>query len=272
VVTLPFDSSGAEPHRFRQLAESFGGDPERYDRARRPGYPQALVDQIVAASPGREVLDVGIGTGIAAQAFQTAGCTVLGVDPDERMAEYARRKGFQVEVARFEKWEPGGRVFDTVVAGQTWHWLDPVAGAAKAALVLRPGGRLAVFWNAMELPPELGVALADAFRRVVPGAPAARATTGGPAGYQAFYAKAADGVRDARAFSEPERWQIDWERAYTRDEWLEAMATGGGFNRLERSQFDALLADAGAVIDAMGGSVTVKYATVAVTALRLSTS
>ena len=271
MVILPPGSSGAEPHRFRLLAEGFGGDPERYHRAR-PDCPQALVDQIVAASPGREVLDVGIGTGIAAQAFQAAGCTVLGVDPDERMAEYARRRGLQVEVARFEEWEPAGRTFDAVIAGQTWHWLDPGAGAAKAALVLQPGGRLAVFWNAMELPSDVGEALADAFRRVVPGAPAARAPTGGPAGYQAFYAKAPDGIRDARAFSEPERWQVDWERAYTRDEWLEAMATGGGFNRLERSQLDALLADAGAVIDAIGGSVTVKYATVAVTALSLCTS
>lgn len=201
MVTLPPASSGPEPHRLRQLAEGFGADPERYDRAR-PGYPQALVDQIVAASPGREVLDVGIGTGIAAQAFQAAGCTVLGVDPDERMAEYARRRGFQVEVARFEGWEPADRTFDAVIAGQTWHWLDPVAGAAKAALVLRPGGRLAVF----------------------------------------------------------------------RDEWLETMATGGGFNRLDPTQLDALLANAGAVIHAMGGSVIVKYATVAVTALRLSTS
>lgn len=271
MVTLPPGSSSAEPHRLRQLAEGFGCDPERYDRAR-PRYPQALVERIVAASPGREVLDVGIGTGIAARAFQVAGCRVLGVDPDERMAEYARRRGFQVEVARFEEWEPAERTFDAVIAGQTWHWLDPLSGAAKAAAVLRPGGRLAVFWNAMELPRDLGRALADAFGRVVPGTSAARATTGGLAGYQAFYAKASDGIRDARAFSEPEQWQIDWERVYTRDEWLEVMATGGGFNRLERSQLDVLLADAGAVIDAMGASVTVKYATVAVTALRLSTS
>ncbi len=268
MVTLPPASSGPEPHRLRQLAEGFGADPERYDRAR-PGYPQALVDQIVAASPGREVLDVGIGTGIAAQAFQAAGCTVLGVDPDERMAEYARRRGFQVEVARFEGWEPADRTFDAVIAGQTWHWLDPVAGAAKAALVLRPGGRLAVFWNAMELPADLGDALADAFRRIVPGARSARATTGG---YQTFFASAADGIRQARALSEPEQWQVDWECSYTRDEWLETMATGGGFNRLDPTQLDALLANAGAVIHAMGGSVIVKYATVAVTALRLSTS
>src|SRR5215216_3551484 len=136
----------SEPHQHRQVAESFGLDPERYDRAR-PRYPDALVEAIVAASPGPDVLDVGCGTGIAARQLQAAGCQVLGVEPDTRMVDFARRSGLQVEVATFEAWDPAGRAFDAVIAGQTWHWIDPVAGAAKAAQVLRPGGRLALFWN-----------------------------------------------------------------------------------------------------------------------------
>ena len=48
-------------------------------------------------------------------------------------------------MATFEDWDAAGRTFDAVVAGQSWHWVDPVAGAAKAARVLRPGGLLAVF-------------------------------------------------------------------------------------------------------------------------------
>jgi SAM-dependent methyltransferase len=87
---------------------------------------------------------VGCGTGIAARQFQAAGCRVLGVDPDARMADLARRGGIEVEVARFEAWDPAGRDFDAVIAGQAWHWVDPVAGAAGAARALRPGGRLAV--------------------------------------------------------------------------------------------------------------------------------
>jgi hypothetical protein len=43
------------------VAESFGSDAERYDRAR-PSYPAALVERIVAASPGPGVLDVGCDT------------------------------------------------------------------------------------------------------------------------------------------------------------------------------------------------------------------
>ena len=86
------------------MAESFGPDPERYDRAR-PRYPDALVDRIVAGSPGPDVLDVGCGTGIAARQFQAAGCRVLGVDVDARMAGLARQTGIEAEVAAFEAWE-----------------------------------------------------------------------------------------------------------------------------------------------------------------------
>ncbi|MEU4316448.1 class I SAM-dependent methyltransferase [Nocardia sp. NPDC024068] len=125
------------------MATGFGADAQRYDRAR-PGYPDALVARIRSGAPGVSVLDVGCGTGIAARQFQAAGCTVLGVEPDPRMADFARARGVRVEVATFEAWEPDGRMFDAVIAAQSWHWVDPAAGAAKAAGVLRPGGRLAI--------------------------------------------------------------------------------------------------------------------------------
>lgn len=83
------------------MAESFGVDAERYDRTR-PRYRDAMVEQIVAASPGPDVLDVGCGTGIEARQFQAAGATVLGVEPDARMADLARRTGVEAEVATFE--------------------------------------------------------------------------------------------------------------------------------------------------------------------------
>jgi SAM-dependent methyltransferase len=104
----------------------------------RPSYPQAMVERIIAASPGPDVLDVGCGTGIVARQFPAAGCGLLGVEVDARMAALARQSGLQVEVAKFEDWDPAGRAFDAVLSGQTWHWIDPIAGAAKAAEVLRP--------------------------------------------------------------------------------------------------------------------------------------
>ncbi|MGP3947675.1 class I SAM-dependent methyltransferase [Streptomyces sp. 7N604] len=249
------------------MAESFGSDPERYDRAR-PRYPDAMVDAIVAAGPGPDVLDVGCGTGIAARQFQAAGCRVLGVDVDARMAEFARRSGLEVEVAAFEAWDPADRAFDAVLAGQTWHWIDPVAGAAKAAQVLRPGGRLAVFWNVFQPSPEVSDAFSGVYRRVMPDVP--RNPWAMPAldGYSVLFTRAADGIRQVGAFGDPEQWRFDWERAYTREEWLDQLPTGGDAGQLPPAKLEELLAGIGAAIDAMGGSFTMRYTAVAVTAAR----
>ena len=113
-----------------EWGESFGLDAQRYDRAR-PSYPDAMVADILAASPGGDVLDVGSGTGISVRLFVATGANVLGVEVDPRMAELAGKGGLQVEVAPFEVWEPAGRTFDAVVAGQAWHWVDADAGRGQ---------------------------------------------------------------------------------------------------------------------------------------------
>ncbi|MBO0804062.1 MAG: methyltransferase domain-containing protein [Nocardiopsaceae bacterium] len=266
------------------MAESFGTDPERYDRAR-PRYPRAMVEAIMAASPGRDVLDVGVGTGIVARQFQAAGATVLGVDVDARMAGYARQRGTEAEVAAFEDWDPAGRTFDLVIAGQTWHWIDPVAGAAKAAEALRPGGRLAVFWNAFEPPAELRAVMADASRQAMVGqavpdqtvpdqaarprdaktpqvATSAFGTMSAAEGYSLMRAKAAGGVREAGGFGDMEEWRFEWERSYTRDEWLDQIPTSGGLAQAPPEKLSALLAGVGSAIDGIGGSFTARYTTV----------
>jgi SAM-dependent methyltransferase len=252
------------------MAESFGVDAERYDRTR-PRYPDALVERIVAASPGSDILDVGCGTGIEARQFQAAGSKVLGVEPDARMAHFARHTGVEVEVATFEAWDAAGREFDAVIAGTAWHWVDPVAGAAKAARVLRPGGRLAPFHHVFQTPPEVMEALAQTYRRVAPdppfnlgGQPARSALEG----YQRLFVKIADGIRGVGGFSDPEQWRFEWERSYTREEWLDQMPTFGTLTQLPPDQLAEVLAGVGGAIDAMGGSLTVSYTTVVVTAAR----
>lgn len=248
------------------MAESFGTDAQRYDQAR-PGYPDDLVARIVAGSPetgGLDVLDVGCGTGIAARQFQAAGCTVLGVEPDARMADFARDRGLPVEVATFEAWEPGGRTFDAVTAAQSWHWVDPLAGAVKAARVLRPSGLLAIFGHVYEPPAEVAEPFAAAYRRVVPDSP----FDGGPARrplemYEAAYAKVAGKIRETGQFAEPEQSRFDWERSYTRDQWLDLLPTTGGLTRLGPDQLAEILGEVGRAVDALGGSFTMPYTTLA---------
>nr|ADU56053.1 hypothetical protein CA37-30 [uncultured organism CA37] len=264
-----------EPHKNRQMAEWFGLDAARYDRAR-PSYPQALIDRIIALSPGRRFVDVGCGTGISSRPFQAAGCTVLGVEPDARMAEFARGRGLAVEVAKFEDWDPAGRTFDAVISGTAWHWVDPLAGARKVADALSPHGLLALFDNSFELPQAVMAAQGEAYRRAMPDTPFE------PPGqdpeedveeyakqiYAKQYVTAAEGIRHTHAFSEPEELRFEWNRTYTRDEWLDQLPTQGGVNHLPKDALARFQAHLGAAIDELGGTFTMNYATVGIVAIR----
>lgn len=245
------------------MAESFGADAALYDRAR-PSYPPALIDALVAAAPGRDFLDVGCGTGILSRQLQAAGCQVLGVDVDERMAAYARSTGVDAEVSPFETWDPAGRTFDALVAGMTWHWIDPAVGAAKAADVLRPGGTFAVFWHVLQPPPALGAAFAEVQRDVLPDNPAPASPLGA---YEQFLDRTADNLTDA--FTDISRATFPWSRTYTRDEWLDQLRTSGIAKPLATAgKLDTLLTRTGAAIDAAGGTFTLDSVAAALTATR----
>ncbi|MFE3757512.1 class I SAM-dependent methyltransferase [Nocardia tengchongensis] len=271
MVTLPSarsESADQSPHRHRQVAESFGVDTARYDRTR-PPYPVALIEAVLAASPGKQVLDVGCGTGIEARQFRDAGCVVLGVEPDPRMAAFARDTGIDVEIGTFEQWEPAGRSFDAVISGTAWHWIDPVAGAAQAARVLRPHGRLAAFWHVPQMPPEVVAPFAAVFRKFLPDSPTALVADR-PALelYQAIMTTVADGIRAAGGFTEPEQWRFDWQRTYSRAEWLDQIPTHGSLTQASPEVLAAVTDGIGAAIDELGGAFTIDYATMAVTASR----
>jgi hypothetical protein len=79
---------------------------------------------------------------------------------------------------------------------------------------------------------------------------------------------AADGIRQAGAFGEPEQWQFDWDHSCTRADWLEQVPTAGGHSQIPPAKLQQLLAGIGTAIDAMGGGFTAHYTTVAATAAR----
>jgi len=255
------------PHRLRQVAESFGIDADRYDRAR-PSYPDELIQRVIAASPGTDFLDVGCGTGIGARQYRASGINVLGVDVDTRMAEFAERTGIEVEIGKFEEWDPRGRSFDAVVAGQAWHWLDPVLGAGKAAQVLRPHGLLALYWHVFDPPAEVAEPFDEVLSRVAPDGPL---KSPGLGLQQRNLERAVEGIHTAGGFSEPEEWHFEWQRDYTRDEWLDHLATTGQLTVLPPEQLATVLGAVGAAIDSVGGNFTMQYVTLA-TAATLNSS
>ena len=255
----------------RDRARLFDREAERYDRIR-PGYPAALIDDVLGPSPhGLPVLDVACGTGIAARQMARQGAQVAGVELNPGMAEIAERHGIPTEVAAFETWDPAGRTFDRVTCAQAWHWLDPEVSVGKAASVLRPGGRLCLFWNVGRYPGDLAGALHAAYQRVLPpGSP--RTVTGYAAGQAgdpaAGFGAVAETLRGRGGLTQPQTASFPWSRAYTRDQRLDELLTHSDHLALAAGVRDDLLAEIGATIDRFGGAFQMPYLAILVSATR----
>jgi SAM-dependent methyltransferase len=248
----------------RSRAESFGAAAELYDRAR-PSYPPSLVDVLLAGGASG-VLDVGCGTGIAGALFAARGCAVLGVEVDPRMAAIARSKGLEVDVAAFEHWADRGRRFDLVISGQAWHWVQPTAGATKAAAVLGDGGRIGVFWNFGDPPAQVRERLAPVYRRLAPelknysilldNADARTRDTVGA-------------LSDSARFEAAEVCRFPWSQTYETGQWLEQLSTHSDHRSLSPARLERLLGAICDAIDTIGGRFKMHYETILVTASAL---
>ena len=247
----------------RSRAESFGSVAEIYERAR-PSYPPALVDALVFDGATR-VLDVGCGTGKAGTLFAQRGCAVLGVEVDARMASVATAKGLEVVISRFELWDPGTQCFDLVISAQAWHWVDPSAGAGKAASVLRDGGRIGLFWNLGNPPEEIRERLAPIYASLAPGLES-RSVVLGNRGRRA--AETLAGLEASGAFEAGEVQRFRWQETYSTRAWLDFLLTHSDHQTLEPRTRKRLLGAVAEAIGGLGASFEVAYETVLVTARR----
>jgi SAM-dependent methyltransferase len=252
----PSEQSSGEPtFQNRARASSFGANAELYDETR-PDYPVALVDQLMAPPPAL-VLDVGCGTGILGRELLARGAAVLGVEPDDKMAAVARRHGLDVELATFEDWDDAGRRFGLLVSGQAWHWVDPVLGAAKAAAVVSPGGRVVLAWNHAIMPADLRGVLDEVYARhtsanVSPTVPHRSSDWQRAGGSEAVFAAHGE-------FDGPAHATYPWDRQYSRAQWLRQLETHSDHALLDAGARRQLLDAVGEAIDQMGGSFTMHY-------------
>ncbi len=96
------------------------------------------------AQPGR-MLDVGAAAGFILQGFHDEGWRGVGVEPNAKMAEFARTKNrVQVECGAFEDCRAPGP-FDLVSIIQVMaHFVNPGAALRHTASLLGPGGLLLI--------------------------------------------------------------------------------------------------------------------------------
>jgi SAM-dependent methyltransferase len=141
----------------------------------RPHYPEVILSylrDLYAFGPGWVVADIGAGTGISTELFLRFGNKVFAVEPNREMRLKAEEllaayPDFVSVDGTAEATGLGDSSVDLIVAGQAFHWFDPVgtrrefvriarqgavveAAARPGAVVegaARPGAVVALIWN-----------------------------------------------------------------------------------------------------------------------------
>ncbi|MDP9388775.1 MAG: methyltransferase domain-containing protein [Actinomycetota bacterium] len=139
-------------HEVAQVG--FDREAETYERSR-PTYPPDAVSWLVGRlhlRRGRTVTDVAAGTGKLTRLLLSTGATVVAVEPVEGMREVFRRvvPAVPVVAATAEAMPFRASSMDAATVGQAFHWFDAEAAFAELARVLRPGGGVAMVWNARD--------------------------------------------------------------------------------------------------------------------------
>ena len=139
---------------LRDTVERFTDRVADYAR-HRPHYPAALLDlltQRCGFTPAWTVADIGAGTGILTELLLRNGNAVYAVEPNDAMRAVAEQTlaplpHFHSSNGRSEATGLPDASIDLVVAGQAFHWFEPVATRREFRRILRPDGWVALVWN-----------------------------------------------------------------------------------------------------------------------------
>jgi SAM-dependent methyltransferase len=125
----------------------------------RPHYPGGIVSFLRSAwsfDPSWVIADIGSGTGISTEMFLKQGNKVYAVEPNEPMRSKAEHllAGYPDFISIDGTAEATGLAEESVemiVAGQAFHWFDPVRSRVEFMRILRPGGVVALVWNERQI-------------------------------------------------------------------------------------------------------------------------
>jgi SAM-dependent methyltransferase len=125
-----------------------------YDRAR-PSYPPDAVAWIVAQlhlGPGMTCCDLAAGTGKLTALLVPTGARLLAVEPVEGMREllHASLPSVATVAGIAETLPFRDASLDAVTIAQAFHWFDADRAFAELSRAVRPGGGVALIWNARD--------------------------------------------------------------------------------------------------------------------------
>jgi SAM-dependent methyltransferase len=140
----------------------FGSTADAYDRGR-PSYPSAAIrwlSERAGLGPGVVVVDLAAGTGKLSRPLRDAGVRVIAIEPVAAMRDLIG-PGIEAIEGTAEAIPLENGAADVVTVGQAFHWFDGDAALGEIHQVLRPGGSLALVWNARRLEDPIHAAIEE---------------------------------------------------------------------------------------------------------------
>ena len=133
---------------FRRIFDTI---PDKFDKYR-PRYCREAFDAIIdtaALDSGKQVLELGPGTGQATDPILDTGCAYLAIELGENLAakmreKYGTRSNFRLVNDDFITHDFGGAKFDLIYSAATIQWIPEDVAFAKTFDLLKPGGILAM--------------------------------------------------------------------------------------------------------------------------------
>ena len=112
---------------FRKVFDSI---PEQFNKWR-PRYCEEVFSDVIQYAKlhtDKTVLEIGPGTGQATEPILKTGCSYLGIELGEHLAEYTKNKfssynNFHIVNADFENYDFGQQQFDLVYSAATIQWI-----------------------------------------------------------------------------------------------------------------------------------------------------
>ena len=143
----------------------FAAAADVYERGR-PDYPEAAIARIVSRlelRPGRTALDLAAGTGKLTRLLVPSGAHLIALEPVREMRLQLERRvpGVATLAGTAERIPLADGYVDAVTVGQAFHWFRAADALREIHRVLRPGGGLALIWNARDERDPLQAALTE---------------------------------------------------------------------------------------------------------------
>ena len=134
-----------------EFREIFDTIPEKFDKFR-PRYSKELFDYLIdyaKVGPGKDVLEIGPGTGQATDPILSTGCNYNAIELGEHLyakmkEKYGKFDNFSIVNDDFITHDFKDQKFDMIYSAATIQWIPEEIAFSKTFELLKPGGTLAM--------------------------------------------------------------------------------------------------------------------------------